>query len=82
MRAPFSVALIAAILAAAVLTGEAFVTLRSARQCKAASVNPDGSIDGCVSQFGDVRLSCGANCRRGEDTISWNQNGESRSLGS
>jgi hypothetical protein len=75
MKAPVSVLLVVAALASAALLAKAFVPLLSAAQCKAASVRPDGTIDGCVSQFGDVRASCGAPCRRGEDSISWNQQG-------
>lgn len=53
----------------------AFVPLRTASVCKSASVRPDGTVDGCISQFGDLRLSCGASCRRSEEAISWNAQG-------
>lgn len=79
MQVPTSLALfvLAALAATTTLPGaDAFVMLRSAAQCKAASVSAGGAISSCISQFGDVRLSCGTACRGGEESITWNQQGE------
>lgn len=77
-RAAVLVAIVGVFNLQRILVADAFVLLRSASQCKAASVRPDGTVEGCISQFGDVRLSCGTSCRRGEDSLAWNQNGELR----
>lgn len=73
---PLLAVVVVVLLQSALRTSALGAQLLSAARCRQLSQSADGTINACITQFGDAHLSCGAPCRPSEEPLQWNQPGQ------